>query len=181
MGTRYRKQKELTYIDLRVGVGISLFVNRKMLNKMSDALKWCCEKRGLRIYEYVILPDRILLMVNVAWGTLPETVTGFKTFTSKAIVLMLRHGRKNLDKSWVIPVLQECSGINDPAGLLIWEQNNRSRSLYEQKQVDEHALFIHHAPVKCGIVEKPNHYLHSSANPRNPLEGWQVAVTDRGI
>ncbi len=181
MRTRYRKQKEITFLDLRVGGGVPLFINRKMLNKMSDALKWCSEKRGLRIYEYVILPDRILLMANVAWGTLPETITGFKTFTSKAVVLMLRRGRKNLDQSWVIPVLQECSGNNDPAGLLIWEQDDRSRSLYEQKQVDEHALFIHHAPVKSGLVEKPIHYLHSSANPRNPLEGWQVAVTDRGI
>ncbi|MDZ7660547.1 hypothetical protein [Fodinibius sp.] len=36
-------------------------------------------------------------------------------------------------------------------------------------------------PVNRGIVEKEEHYVHSSANPRNPLEGWQVAVTDRGF
>ncbi len=181
MSRRYRKQKEITYLDLRVGGGVPLFVNRKMLNKMSDALKWCCEKRGLRVYEYVILPDRILLMVNVAWGTLPETINGFKTFTSKAIMLMLRKGQEYPDQSWVIPVLQECSGKNDPDRINIWDENDRDRTLYEQGQVDEHALFIHDAPVKSGLVEKPIHYFYSSANPRNPLDGWQVAVTDRGI
>jgi len=58
---------------------------------------------------------------------------------------------------------------------------DHKRVLYQQHDIDATALAIRYAPVKQGIVKKEEHYLHSSANPNNPLEGWQVAVTDRGI
>ena len=181
MARRYRKQKEVTYFDMRVAGGVPLFTTKKMISKMCDALKWCCDKRGLRIYEFVILPDRILLIANCAWGALPDIMAGFKKFTSKAVMLMLRNGRRDLDRSWMIPVLEECSASNGVEGFSIWEGEDRTRSLFTQEMIDNHALKIKEAPVKLGVVKKPKYYLLCSANPANPLEGWQVAVTDRGI
>lgn len=181
MSRRYRKQKELTYLDLRVAGEVPIFVRNQTRKKMGEALKWCCEKRGLRIYEYTILPDRILMIADVAWGVLPDTVQNFKHFTSKAMIRTLRRGRKDLRWSWVIPVLDEIAGGQRSGELSIWEVETRSRSLYNIDQIDEHALAIHHASVKHGFVEKPEHYLYCSSHPANPLEGWHVAVTDRGI
>jgi len=181
MARRYQKEKELTYISLQLTAGIPLLTNIRMLRKMSSGLRWCCEKRGLRIYEYVILPDRIMLMGNTAWGTFDEVMDGFKLFSSKAVMLILREGNPGLFHSWVIPVLTKYGSKDTPAGTIIWSPEDHKRVLYQQHDIDATALAIRYAPVKLGIVKKEEHFLHSSANPNNPLEGWQVAVTDRGI
>lgn len=181
MARRYRKEKELTYLSMRVVAGIPLFNEVRLLRKMSNGLKWCCDKRGLRIYEYVILPDRIMLMGNTAWGTFDDVIHGFRMFTSKAVMLILREGNPDLYRSWVIPILEKYGSTDTPAGTIIWDIEDHKRILYQQQDIDATALAIRYAPVKQGIVKKEEYYLHSSANPGNPLEGWQVAVTDRGI
>lgn len=181
MARKYRKEKELTYISMKVAAGIPLFTDVRMLRKVSNGLKWSCDRRGLRIYEYVILPDRILLMGNAAWGTFDEVISGFCVFSSKAIMLILREGHAGLRGSWMIPVLSKYGSTDSPNGTMIWETDLNKRILYQKHDIDATALAIRNAPVNRGIVEKEEHYVHCSANPRNPLEGWQVAVTDRGI
>lgn len=180
MRRRYTKRNELFYYELPVAAGIPLLGERWYLDKMSNALKWCCERRGLRIFEYVILPDRILLIVNAQWGSLPDIIGTFCHFTSKAVMQKLRDGRRNLRQSWIIPVIDEANGASG-GELSIWEKELPHRSLISQDQVDEEAIKMRESPVRAGFVKKPEHYLHSSACPVNPLEGWQVAVTDRGI
>ena len=181
MARRNRKEKELTYVSLKVVAGISLFTEIRILRKMSSGLRWCCDKRGLRIYEYVIMPDRIMLLGNTIWGTFEDVIGSFKGFSSKAVMQILREGKPSLHRSWVIPILEEHGCVNSPAGTIIWDREDHHRVLYQQQDIDATALAIRHAPVKQGFVKKEEHYLHSSANPSNPLEGWQVAVTDRGI
>lgn len=181
MAGRYRKEKEQTYVSMKVVAGIPLFTDVRLLRKMSNGLRWCCDKRGLRIYEYAILPDRIMLMGNTAWGMFDDVLDGFQLFSSKAVMLILREGKPDLYRSWVIPILEKHGSTNTPAGTLIWDEENHKRVLYQQQDIDATALAIRYAPVKHAIVKKEEHYLHSSANPGNPLEGWQVAVTDRGI
>ncbi|WP_340105306.1 hypothetical protein [Rhodohalobacter sp. 8-1] len=181
MARRYRKEKELSYISLQIVAGVPLFTDRRMLVKISNGLKWCCDRRGLRIYEYVILPDRILLMGNTAWGTFDDIIEGFRVFSSKAIMLVLREGLAGLQGSWMIPVLNKYGKSDGPNGLIIWEEGLNKRVLYQSQEIDATALAIRRAPVTRGIVAKEEEYVHCSANPKNPLEGWQVAVTDRGI
>lgn len=181
MARRYRKEKELSYISLQVVAGVPLFTDGRMLRKISNGLKWCCDRRGLRIYEYVILPDRIMLMGNTAWGTFDDVLIGFRTFSSKAIMLVLREGMAGLRGSWMIPVLTKYGSSAGPDGLMVWEEDMNKRVLYQAQDIDATALAIRRAPVNRDIVEKEEHYIHCSANPRNPLEGWQVSTTDRGI
>lgn len=181
MARRYRKEKELSYISLQVVAGVPLFTDGRMLRKISNGLKWCCDRRGLRIYEYVILPDRIMLMGNTAWGTFDDVFAGFRTFSSKAIMLVLREGMAGLRGSWMIPVLTKYGSSAGPDGLMIWEEDMNKRVLYQAQDIDATALAIRRATVNRNIVAKEEHYIHCSANPRNPLEGWQVSTTDRGI
>ena len=180
MNRRFRKQNNLSYYELRTASLIPLFTSRQSLDKLSSGLRWCCEKRGLRIYEYVILCDRVLLIVDAAWGHLPDTIKSYREFTSKAFLRNLREGSRNLERSWILPAIKEASA-GAGGSVSIWSDEMIVRTLYSADQIDEHAISIKDAPIKSGLVLKPENYLYCSANPRNPLEGWQVAVTDRGI
>lgn len=178
MRRKRRRGKELFLVELRIAGGVSLFVHPSMRKKISDGLQWCCDKRGLRIYEYSVLPDRILMIANTAWGSLPEVIESFKGFSSKAVMLMLRNGRSNLSTSWMLTVFQEFGPQNKPEGIHIWEEETQMKSVYTQDQIDEAALSILNRPVKAGLVQKPEHYLNCSAHPQNPLQDWIVVATD---
>lgn len=181
MARRYRKEKELSYISLQVVAGVPLFTDGRMMQKISNGLKWCCDRRGLRIYEYVILPDRIMLMGNTAWGTFDEVLDGFRVFSSKAILIVLNEGMAGLHNAWILPVLKKYGKQSASGGFMVWEEETNKRVLYQAHDIDATALAIRRAPVNRKIVEKEDHYIHSSANPKNPLEGWQVSPTDKGI
>ncbi len=173
-----RKTKEVFYLELRVAGGVPLFVQPLITKKMLNGLKWSCEKRGLRIYDYSLLPDRIVMIANTAWGSLPDVLESFKAFSSKAVMLILRNGSANLHTSWMLSVFQEFGPAGRPEGIHIWEEETFMKTLFKQDDIDEHAVQIHKRAVKLGLVARPEHYLNSSACPMHPLDGWIVEATD---
>ncbi|MCC5941195.1 MAG: hypothetical protein JJU37_06585 [Balneolaceae bacterium] len=173
-----RKQKELIYSELRVAGGVNLFVQPQIVTKIINGLQWCCDKRGLRIYDYCILPDKILLLANTAWGNLNEVLESYKAFSSKAVMLILRRGRSDLKRSWMLTVFQEHGPAGRPEGIHIWEDEMFTQPVFKQNEIDELSVTIHKKPVVLGLVQKPEHYLNSSAHPANPLQGWIVEATD---
>lgn len=178
MRRKKRRRKELFSVELRIAGGVPLFVHRTMSKKILNGLQWCCDKRGLRIYEYSLLPNRVLMIANTAWGSLPDVIESFKNFSSKAVMLMLRNGRSNLHTSWMLSVFREFGPKGKPEGIHIWEEEIRLRSVYTQDQIDEAALSILNHSVKLGFVKEPEHYLNCSAHPGNPLHEWVVVATD---
>lgn len=166
------------YTELKIAGRVPLFILPTMQKKILDGLQWCCDKRGFRIYEYSLLPDRLILIANTAWGSLPEVLDSFKGFSSKAVMLILRRGQSNLQTSWMLSVFQEFGPKDKPEGIHIWEDETQIKSVYTQDQIDEHALSIINQSVKLGLVDKPQHYLNCSAHPKNPLSDWIVVATD---
>jgi putative transposase len=173
-----RKSKEVFYTELRTAGGVPLFVQPVINQKLISGLIWCCDKRGLRIYDYTILSDRIVMIANTAWGSLPDLLESYKAFTSKAVMLIFRNGASNLKTSWMLSVLQEYGPSGKPEGIHIWEEELYLQSLFKQDEIDELSVKIQNRAVSLGIVEKPEHYRNCSANPRNPLDGWIVEATD---
>jgi putative transposase len=173
-----RRPKEVFYTELRIAGGVALFVQPQILRKMVSGLRWCCDKRGLRIYDYSILPDRIAAIANTAWGSLPDVLESYKAFTSKAVMLMLRSGKSNLQTAWMLSVFREFGPPDMPEGIHIWEEELFLKSLYKQEEIDEISVKIQNRAVKLGFVKKPEHYLHCSAHPGHPLDGWIVEATD---
>jgi len=44
-----------------------------------------------------------------------------------------------------------------------WRQDNQPMEIYSPKFVFQKLSYIHNNPVEAGLVEKPEHYLYSSA------------------
>lgn len=175
---RKGRNKNLYYVEIRVAGRVPLFVKPVFTRKIVDALRWSCDKRGLRIYDYSVLPDRILFLANTAWGALPEVLESYKSFTSKAVMLILRRGKSSLEFSWMFSVFQDYGPKNMPEGVHIWEDAVQIRSVYGQVEIDKCSMEIQNQAVKLGLVSKPENYLNCSANPRHPLDGWVVEAID---
>jgi len=178
---RFSTNKDIYFAEMPTAGGLCLFTEQLISGRIADALKWCCDRRGMRLYNYVILPDRTIIIANTAWGTLYDVLQGFQKFTSKAIVRILRTGSRNLQRSWILPVLNESSRGKNLDYLSIWEGDPDLVILFRREDIDAKVTFMNEYPVKEGFVLSPEHYKYSSANPLNPLDGWLVETTDRGI
>lgn len=174
----HRKQRELYYAELRTAGGVPLFVQPLISRKIIDGLKWSCENRGLRIYDYALLADRIVMIANTAWGNLNEVLESFAGFSSKAVMRILRNGNPKLQTSWMLAVFQEHGPAGMPEGIHIWDAEMMVRNLFRQEEIDELSKKIHRLPVDMGWVREPEHFQNSSASPFNPMDGWIVEATD---
>ena len=164
------KMKELTRAELKINGSIPVFLHQPALNKVVDGLKWCCEKRGLRIYDYCILPDRILLIADAAWGSPEETIYSFQSFSAKAIVNLLQFQRNSEFIDQMLSTLRSEE--------IFWEANPLLKTIIKQEQHDEASREILNRPVKMGWVTKAEHYRLSSEHPKHPLQGWIVEGID---
>lgn len=178
MRRRYQKRKETFYVELRVAGRLPLLLRPQVRNKVVSGLKWSCENRGLRIYDYTILPDRVVMLANTAWGVLSEVLESYKGFSSKSVMLLLRNGSRDTETAWTFSVLQQHGPKGKPEGIHIWEDQTVMESVVRQDDIDRLSLDIHNRAVKMGLVNRPEHYLHCSACPQNPLDGWIVEATD---
>ncbi len=154
---------------------IPVFIRKSVLLKVIDGLKWSCEKRGLRIYDYTIMPDRLLFVADTAWGSLQEVIDSFLSFSSKAVLVMLQEERHSKQADWMLKLIGR---IGKSEGWSIWEPSPIIEKLIKQEQHDKHAEMISNRVVRQGWVQKPEHYRYCSFSPRHPLNGWIVEGID---
>ncbi|MDZ7755682.1 hypothetical protein [Rhodohalobacter sp.] len=179
MSRRSRNRiKELFYVELKVAGEIPVFVRKSVSNKVTEGLKWCCEKRGLRIYDYTILPDRILFVADTAWGSLPEVIDSFRGFSSKAVMKVLQAERQSRQADWMLKLIDKIGSVEQTGDRNIWELSPVIEKLIKQEQHDKHAELISNRMVRQGWVHKPEHYILCSSSPRHPLNGWIVEGID---
>ncbi len=177
--SKRNRRKELYYTELWVAGCIPLFLKPNVTRKIIDGLKWCCEKRGLHIYEYVILPDRLMFISDTAWGPYEDVLEIFKKVSSKAVTKLLQSKRKNVENTWISLLMNEKSRSGSPELFWIWDPDRQVMELlYQQEQHDRFAEIIHNRPVELGWVGKAEHYRYGSASPVNPLNGWIVEAFD---
>jgi len=179
MSRRSRNRiKELFYVELKVAGEIPVFVRKSVSKKVTEGLKWCCEKRGLRIYDYAILPDRILFVADTAWGSLPEVIHSFRGFSSKAVMNVLQAERQSAQADWMLKLIDKIGSVEHTGERNIWELSPVIEKLIKQEQHDKHAELISNRMVRQGWVHKPEHYILCSSSPRHPLNGWIVEGID---
>ncbi|HTE32690.1 MAG TPA: hypothetical protein VK666_20055, partial [Chryseolinea sp.] len=86
---------------------------------------------------------------------------------------------------WMLPIFREQGERNSRnKKYQFWRQslsrvhcgNNRPEELYSPRFITQKINYIHNNPVVAGIVEKPEHYLNSSA--RDYLYGKKCGVLD---
>lgn len=179
MKRKYRS-KDYFYIDMPVAGWIDLFVKDNYSSKIAESLKWCCEKKGMRLAEYVILPNRVILIAGSAWGSLPQTMALFENFTSKAMMSMIRNGFKDPRRKWLTETILKY-GCHLPDGTLSIWQSNQLVPLVSNDSGEQKVNTLYRQPVDYGFVLKAEHYFYCSANPVNPLKGWLIEPTDRWV
>jgi len=96
------------------------------------------------------------LIISSTKEPLSDIIRDLKKHTSKKIVESIRNNPHESRKTWLLWLL-----INKDK-IWFWEEGYHGEEIFTQKFMDTKIDYIHHNPVRAGIVEKEEEYIYSS-------------------
>ncbi len=169
-GFKIRNQSAMHFLTFRVVFWVDVFTRKEFKDVFVDTLKFCVENKGLVLYEYVIMPDHVHLLVSSKSSNLSGVVRDLKRTTSSKI-------RKILEQSghskfiWLKNLFKLASERNQRVDdFQLWEHSSHPIEVVDLRMQNAIEKYIHNNPVKAGWVSKPEEYLYSSARNYFNLE-----------
>jgi REP element-mobilizing transposase RayT len=139
-----------------------------------DNLNYCIANKGLKVWAWCLMSNHLhaVLQANEDYG-LSAIIRDYKKFTSKAIVSAINTTPESR-KEWMLHRFA-VAGKYDSRIMhnKFWQESNHAIFFDPlQPQLAKQKInYIHHNPVRAGIVEKPEEYLYSSARDYCGKEG----------
>ena len=160
-------QKGLNYITITIVGWIDLFTRKAIVELVNTNLAHCRNKKGLKVFGYVIMSSHLHLIVRAAnEQELSTIIRDFKSYTAKQIIHFLKKDEsKESRKEWLLKHFQNAAKLDGKnRNYKIWQNGNHPIELYTPKVIRQKLNYIHRNPVVAGIVDSPEHYLNSSAS-----------------
>ena len=124
-----------------------------------DSLKYLVEKKKVKVYAFVIMPNHIHLLWKINSPYLLENVQrDFLKFTGQAIYRDLLKNHKEVLALFRVDLKDR--------KYQFWQRNSLTTFLYSRKVVEQKLDYIHHNPLqgKWELAESLDKYLYSSYN-----------------
>ncbi len=160
-------QQGLNFLTLTIVEWIDLFTRPLYCEIILDSLRFCQKEKGLLVFGYVIMPSHLHLIVRTDKTTgLSPIIQSFKSFTAKRFLAYLKDTTKpESRRDWLLNHF----AFNARKGKThsqhqVWQRDNHPIALYSPRVIRQKLAYIHLNPVQAKIVERPEHYLFSSAS-----------------
>ncbi|TAH31194.1 MAG: transposase [Cytophagales bacterium] len=161
----------LNFITITVVDWIDIFTRREYKDFIIECLQHCQEKKGLEIYEYVIMTNHLHLIVCDTTNILSDVLRDFKTYTSKQLFKMIEENPQESRKEWILKAFKKAGQENSVnKNHQLWQNENYPVALMNNEITAQKQQYIHQNPVKAGFVSEPYQYYYSSANLESPLK-----------
>jgi len=129
------------------------------MNVIAEALKYYQREHKLKIYSFVLMDNHLHLIASCE-ENLSEVLRLFKSFVAKEIIKLLR----NDSRAWILALLEEMKKKHKKYSIhQFWEEGNHPKMIQGMEMFNQKVEYIHNNPVKRGLVEKPEHWVYSSA------------------
>ncbi|MCD8093421.1 MAG: transposase [Bacteroides sp.] len=165
MNTANRVLDELYFVTSTVADWIDIFTRPKYKHIILESLAYCQEKKGLRIYAWVLMSNHLHMIVSSATETpVSDILRDFKKFTSKRILAELEIDPQESRREWMLDRFQ-FAGANDKkiSKHRFWQEGCHPELIYLRDFYMQKLNYIHNNPVRQEIVSRPEEYLYSSA------------------
>ena len=166
MGFKYRiTNDEIYFITITVVDWIDVFTRKELSEEILMSLKYCQQRKGLKIYAWCIMPSHLHLVVSVEQGenSLSDVMRDFKKFTSKKIVELVGQIAESR-RDWLLRHFEYAGKYNPKIqGYQFWQEGLHPIELTTTKFIEQKINYIHQNPVEAGIVYRAEDYVLSSA------------------
>lgn len=166
---------ELYFITLTIVDWVDIFTRRQYFDFIIENLSFCQQKKGLEVFEYVIMTNHIHMICRGKDIPLSDIIRDFKTYTSKELFKLISNSPIESRSKWMTKIFHARGKANIlNKNIQVWQNLNYPTLLYNNHIIDQKTNYIHMNPVKAGFVARPEDYLYSSANPDGPLKIFEL-------
>lgn len=178
MSTGYKIQEQdgAYYLTFQIVGWVDLFTRKEYRDVVIDSLKFCQKNKGLNLFAYVIMSNHIHLLAQSQNGDLSGFIRDFKSYTSKQFLEIIQTGKESRSE-WLQVVFEYHGKLQSRQTLQLWTHENHAEHIYSQKFIEQKVHYIHHNPVRSGIVVNPEDYLYSSARNYAGLDSVIDVIT----
>lgn len=160
------------FLTLTVVDWIDMFTRKEYCDILIDSLKYCINKKGLIVFEYVIMPSHVHMIAQSLDSKLNEILRDFKSFTAKSIISQIKTAPQYESRSrWLLHMFEyNAKFYRQNSEYMFWQKTNHPIEVnYDQIQ-EQKTQYIHDNPVEAGHVTDGSYWFYSSANPDSPLK-----------
>jgi len=176
-GYKIRNQAAVHFITFSVVEWIDVFTRKIYRDIVLDSLKHCQSEKGLLIHCWCIMSNHLHLTLSAKNHDLSDVLRDFKKFTSKQIIEAIKASKHESRKDWMLKIFRE-EGMKNSRNKTyqFWRQDNQPQELYSPVFIFQKINYIHNNPVEAGIVDRPEHFIYSSA--KDYLETKKCGLMD---
>ncbi len=166
MSTKYKATttEDAYFITVTTVGWIDVFTRLNQKHNMTNALKYCQEKKGLEIYAYCLMSSHLHLLCKATDGfILSDVMRDFKKHTSKQIVKTIIEEPESR-REWMLEYFQKsCEHLKKDQKNKVWQGGYHAEIVETNWFIKQKIDYIHNNPVKDKIVSFPEDYYFSSA------------------
>ena len=164
VGYKIRNQAAIHFITFAVVEWVDVFSRKEYRNIVLESIKNCQNEKGLLLHCWCIMSNHLHLIASAKNSDLSDVLRDFKKFTSKQIIAAIENNQTESRREWMLKIFREQGEKNSRnKNYQFWRQDNQPQELYSPAFIFQKINYIHNNPVEAGIVERPEHYLYSSA------------------
>ena len=170
------QRQGLHFVTLNVAGWIDVFTNYEYCDIVINSLNFCIQNKNLVVYEYVIMSNRILMIVESKKGHLSKVLRDFRGHAARQIFKAISENPEEKRKEWMMRQFQFFSNrYQNDEEHHFWQFGNNPVALNNSELLQQKAAQVINTPVAEKKVAKPQYYIYSSACAKQQvrLASWE--------
>ena len=154
-----------------------VFVGDGYKQVLVDCLNYCVAFKGLVVHAWVIMPDHVHLIAGVDPGaSLSAVIRDARRHIARRSLEMMR-AEPDLWSNALGAMRERANELTTVSEVKFWKDGSHALPMYNVKFLWQKLNYIHENPVRAGLCDGAEEYLHSSARDyagRNGLVKLQL-------
>jgi REP-associated tyrosine transposase len=160
---RYYGENHLHYLTTSAYRRARLFDSERIRRHFVATLAELRAELGFRIVGYVLMPEHFHLLIWPPEAADPSQI--MQKLEGRTARFVLKTLKQNREHAWCGRMLQRLKlpeTVHDEAHFRVWQRRFYDRNIWSDKKRLEKLNYMHHNPVKRGLVKTPGDWPWSS-------------------
>ncbi len=161
---KFHNSEGIYFISFSVVYWIDIFIRNDYRQILLDSWQYCMQEKGLEIYAWCIMTSHVHMIIGTKDTKIEKIVQDMKRHTSLQLRKAIQQNTEESRRDWILWMMERAAKRNsNNSGFQFWQQHNQPIELFSNHVMQQKLDYIHQNPVEAGFVDKPEHYLYSSA------------------
>ena len=167
MRTRYKitDAGQIYFITCTIVEWIPVFTRKTYFDIILNSFTFCRQQKGLKVFAYVIMDNHLHLIVS--GDNLSNTIKDLKRHTAREIIRLAQDDQK----TWLLNQFKFYrKTYKVDSDFQVWQEGFHPKQITSEEMLRQKMEYIHHNPVRGGLVNNAEDWPYSSFRNYQGLE-----------